>query len=227
MCGRYRLKDPKQAAMLLVHEAMPELETPRWNVAPTQVVPVVRRGDDRPRLVGMRWGLVPFYERSKPKPLRLINARAETAPSKPAYRRALAQSRCAVLADGFYEWRRIDERTKEPWFFGLKDEKPFAFAGIYEEDDAAGNGGFCILTTQPNAVAAKVHDRMPVILDAPTVERWLAPGPLDPDTFAGLTAPYPADLMVAWPVTTLVNSPRNDQPECSAPGTCGPSPLVP
>jgi len=217
MCGRYRLKDPKQAALTLVEEDLPALDTPRWNVAPTQAVPVVRHAAGGRRLTLMRWGLVPFYERSKPKPFQLINARAETAPEKPAFQRAVAQRRCAVLADGYYEWRAVAGRTKEPWFFARRDEAPFAFAGIYEEDAPAGPAGCCLLTTAPNPLAARVHDRMPVILDAAAAARWLVPDPLTPEDFRALTAPFPADAMVAWPVAAVVNSPRNDVPECSAP----------
>jgi putative SOS response-associated peptidase YedK len=217
MCGRYRLKDPKQAALAFLPGTVPELAAPRWNVAPTQSMPVIRSHDRRPCLVSMRWGLVPFYERRKEKPLVLINARAETALAKPAFRQSVASRRCAILADGFYEWRRTDSPTKQPYFIGLRGDVPFAFAGIFEEEDASGPGGFCILTTAPNDLVSRIHDRMPVILNPATVARWVDGGALGEADFAAVARPYPEAEMAAWPVSPLVNSPRNDLAECSVP----------
>lgn len=217
MCGRYRLKDPKQAALAFLVAPAPELETPRWNVAPTQLMPVVRSQDRQPRLVGMRWGLVPFYERGKAKPFALINARAETALAKPAFRQGVAHRRCAILADGFYEWRRTDARTKQPFFVGLRGEAPFAFAGLFEEAGAEAPAGFCILTTAPNELVRRIHDRMPVILDPAAAARWIGEDALSDADFAALTQARPAAEMAAWPVSPLVNSPRNDAAECSVP----------
>jgi putative SOS response-associated peptidase YedK len=217
MCGRYRLKDPKQAFLAFLPGVAPGPETPRWNVAPTQAMPVIRNQDRQPRLVAMRWGLIPFYERRKPKPLLLINARAETALAKPAFRQSVAGRRCAILADGFYEWRRTDSPTKQPYFIGLRGEVPFAFAGIFEEEDGDGTGGFCILTTAPNDLVGRIHDRMPVILNPAAAARWVDGGSIGEADFAALTRPYPATEMEAWPVAQLVNSPRNDLSECSVP----------
>lgn len=217
MCGRYRLKDPKQVSLAFLPGVVPGLETPRWNVAPTQSMPVIRSQDRQLRLVAMRWGLVPFYERQKEKPFALINARAETARAKPAFRQGVASRRCAILADGFYEWRRTDARTKQPWFIGLRGELPFAFAGIFEEGDEGTPGGFCILTTAPNDLVGRIHDRMPVILDPAAAGQWVAGDSISEADFTAMTRPFPAAEMVAWPVATLVNSPRNDIAECSAP----------
>jgi putative SOS response-associated peptidase YedK len=180
-------------------------------------MPVIRELDRRPCLETMRWGLLPFYERGKAKPLVHINARAETAREKPTFRQSVASRRCAILADGFYEWRRTDFPTKQPYFIGLRGEVPFAFAGIFEEGDADGPGGFCILTTTPNDLVGRIHDRMPVILNPATAERWVAGPSVGEAEFAALTRPYPAAEMAAWPVAPLVNSPRNDLPECSVP----------
>jgi len=217
MCGRYRLKDPRQASLAFLPGTVPELAAPRWNVAPAQSMPVIRSQDRRPCLVSMRWGLVPFYERRKEKPLVLINARAETALAKPAFRQSVASRRCAILADGFYEWRRTDSQTKQPYFIGLRDDVPFAFAGIFEEEDASGPGGFCILTTTPNDLVCRIHDRMPVILNPATAARWVDGGSIGEADFAVLARPYPTAEMAAWPVSPLVNSPRNDLAECSVP----------
>jgi putative SOS response-associated peptidase YedK len=196
MCGRYRLKDPKQASLAFLRETFPGLEMPRWNVAPTQSLPVIRR---------------------KEKPLSLINARAETALAKPAFRQCVASRRCAILADGFYEWRRTDVQTKQPYFIGLRGDVPFAFAGIFEEDDEGGAGGFCILTTTPNDLVVRIHDRMPVILNPATAAKWIDGDSMGEAEFAALTRSYPAAEMEAWPVAQLVNSPRNDISECSVP----------
>ena len=223
MCGRYRLKDPRQASLAFLPGTVPELAAPRWNVAPTQSMPVIRSQDHRPCLVSMRWGLVPFYERRKEKPLVLINARAETALAKPAFRQSVASRRCAILADGFYEWRRNDSQTKQPYFIGLRGDVPFAFAGIFEEEDPGGPGGFCILTTTPNALVCQIHDRMPVILNPATAARWVEGGSIGEADFAVLARPYPAAEMAAWPVSPLVNSPRNDLAECSVPVASFPS----
>lgn len=217
MCGRYRLKDPKQASLAFLAETFSGLETPRWNVAPTQPMPVIRTQDRRARLVSMRWGLVPFYERRKEKPRILINARAETALAKPAFRQSVASRRCAILADGFYEWRRAGLQTKQPYFLGLRGGAPFAFAGIFEEDAADAPGGFCILTTAPNDLVLRIHDRMPVILNPVTAAKWVAEDSIDETAFAALTRSYPAAEMEAWPVAQVVNSPRNDCAECSTP----------
>jgi putative SOS response-associated peptidase YedK len=217
MCGRYRLKDPKLASLAFLPGTVPALETPRWNVAPTQLMPVIRSQDRRPRLVSMRWGLVPFYERRKLKPLVLINARAETALAKPAFRQSVTSRRCAILADGFYEWRRTDGRTKQPYFIGLRGDVPFAFAGIFEEGTEGGPGGFCILTTTPNDLIVRIHDRMPVILNPATAAKWIDGDSMGKAEFAALTRSYPAAEMEAWPVAQLVNSPRNDISECSVP----------
>lgn len=217
MCGRYRLKDPRQASLAFLPETLPGLETPRWNVAPTQSMPVIRRQDRRSQLVSMRWGLIPFYERRKEKPLLLINARAETALVKPAFKQSVASRRCAILADGFYEWRKTNSQTKQPYFIGLRGDSPFAFAGIFEEDDEGGPGGFCILTTTPNDLVVRIHDRMPVILNPATAAKWIDEDSMGEAEFAALMSSYPAAEMEAWPVAQLVNSPRNDISECSVP----------
>jgi putative SOS response-associated peptidase YedK len=165
----------------------------------------------------MRWGLVPFYERKKEDPLLLINARAETALAKPAFRQSVASRRCAILADGFYEWQRTDSRTKQPYFIGLRGDIPFAFAGIFEEEAEGGPGGFCILTTTPNDLVCRIHDRMPVILNPSTAAKWIDGDSINEADFAVLTRSYLAAEMEAWPVAQLVNSPRNDISECSVP----------
>ena len=200
---------------------------PRYNVAPSQDVAVVRTNDDGRSLAMLRWGLIPAWARDPAIGHRLINARSETAAEKPSFRSAYRRQRCLIPADGFYEWRR-EVKTRQPWLFGLKDAAPFVFAGLWEswavpqgtpltgslaERSPGDTVETCtILTTAANETVAPVHGRMPVILPAEAYGPWLA-GEEVP------LAPYPADAMTAHPVSTLVNRPANDDPRCVEPIT--------
>ena len=229
MCGRYKIEaDPEAVAEQFGVPAGTGVEK-RYNLAPTQQAPVVRTagsGPDDPtvrrELALLRWGLVPAWAKDPSVGSRMINARAETVADKPAFRHALRRRRCLVPADGFYEWRRDGGRRSLPFLIRLRGGGLFAFAGLWERWQAPDQGPpldtFTVLTTTPNALMATLHDRMPVILDPALYDVWLSPGKGPaPDTLARLLAPFPPDRMEAWPVSTRVNSPANEGPDCAAP----------
>lgn len=223
MCGRFTLRAPASA----VAEQFGLLELPpftqRFNIAPTQPVPVVRLtpGDAEPQrqLVWLRWGLIPSWADDPAIGNRLINARAETAADKPAFRAAMRRRRCLVVADGFYEWQKIGKR-KQPYFMHLRDDRPFAFAGLWEAWEGADHSAIescTLLTTDANAVVRPIHDRMPVILRPEDYDRWLDPAIERSQELPPLLRPFPAELMEAYPVSPLVNSPARDDPRCVEP----------
>jgi putative SOS response-associated peptidase YedK len=218
VCGRYTLRTPLQHVIEMFSPlaASPELDLfPRFNVAPTQDVPAVRLDrDGRRELVALHWGLVPHWAKDPSIGNRMINARAETAAQKPAFRDAFRRRRCLVVADGFYEWRRLPNR-KQPYFIHMRNDEPFAFAGLWErwgEGDQVVRS-CTLLTTGPNELMAPIHDRMPVIVAREEYDRWLDPR-TPPGEIEKLLRPFPADAMEARPVSPVVNNPKTDQPEC-------------
>lgn len=221
MCGRFTLTTPGEIlAEAFGLDAAPAL-APRYNIAPTQPVLVVRRESPAgPRRAALlRWGLIPA---GGPEPGRpLINARAETAATLPSFRDAFRRRRCLVPADGFYEWMGPRGRPRQPMLIRLKDARPFALAGLWEPPTTTGeveNVGTCtILTTGPNALLAEIHDRMPVILGPEEGEGWLDPTPASLAALRGLLRPYPAELMTACAVGRAVNDASYDGPECVRP----------
>jgi putative SOS response-associated peptidase YedK len=222
MCGRYRLSRRKQ----LIEEHFDSVsDEPDWsvryNIAPTQPVAVIRQHPKEPvrELSLVRWGLIPSWAKDPSGAARMINARSETADSKPAFRDALKSRRCMIPADGFYEWMRTG-KMKQPYCFEVNEGELFAFAGIW--DRWKGPSGdmietCSILTTTPNAVTAPVHDRMPVILDPDNYELWLDPGMRKVVAASDLLKPFDARLMRCYPVSTRINSVVNDDAACSAP----------
>jgi putative SOS response-associated peptidase YedK len=193
---------------------MPDL-TPRYNVAPTQQIGVVRTADGQRELSFMQWGLVPRWAKDPKIGSQMINARAETAAEKPAFRDAFRKRRCLVVADGFYEWKKTGGKTKQPFYIRMKDHRPFGFAGLWER---WGELESCtILTTRPNELCASVHDRMPVILSPNDYDQWLDQQVTDAAALQPLLDPYPSDEMAADPVGTHVNSVRNIDERCIAP----------
>ncbi len=167
----------------------------------------------------MRWGLIPSWAIDSSAAARMINARAETASTKPAFRDALKSRRCLISADGFYEWMRM-EKTKQPYCFEINNGELFAFAGLWDRwKDTGGNAveTCSILTTTANAVASVVHDRMPVILDPDSYDLWLDPGMKNVSAASDLLKPYDARLMRCFPVSSRINQVANDDPECCAP----------
>jgi putative SOS response-associated peptidase YedK len=215
MCGRYTLRTPP--AVLVEHfrlGSVPDM-VPRFNIAPTQQVGIVRRGGDQRELVWAQWSLIPFWAKDPKIGNSMINARAESAAEKPAFRDAFRRRRCLVAADGFYEWKKTGAKTKQPYYFHTKDDRPFGFAGLWE---SCGELESCtILTTTPNELCATVHDRMPVILSPADYDRWLDPAVTDAAELQSLLDAYPAEEMLATPVSTHVNNVRNINEACIAP----------
>jgi putative SOS response-associated peptidase YedK len=222
MCGRYRLSRRKQ----IIEEHFDAISgeedwTPRYNVAPTQPVLVIRQSPADPtrNLSQMRWGLIPSWSKDMSGAARMINARSETAHSLPAFRDALKQRRCLVPADGFYEWKRAG-KAKQPYCFEVNGGQLFAFAGLWERWKAPSGDWVktcTILTTTPNAVTAAVHDRMPVILNASDYDLWLDPGLKDTADVLEMLKPYDALQMRAYPVSSRVNQVQNDDADCAKP----------
>lgn len=220
MCGRFTLTaSGDDLAALFEIEAVPNLE-PRYNIAPTQPVAVVRLDPEGRRRVFtlMRWGLIPSWAKDIGIGNRLINARAETLTEKPAFRTAFRRRRCLIPADGFYEWQKQTAGRKQPYFIGLPNRRPFAFAGLWEHWEGADGSvldSCTIITTEANERVRALHDRMPVILDRGDFGDWLDPAtPLD--RLLHLLRPYPFEMLI-YPVSTLVNAPENDRPECIVP----------
>jgi len=219
MCGRYRLSRRKQ--ILEEHfdsVAGTEDWNPRYNIAPTQLVPIIRQNPKQPvrELSLFRWGLVPRWAKDSSVAAKMINARSETASTNPAFSDALKFRRCLVLADGFYEWQKTG-KVKQPYCFEINDGELFAFAGIWDRWNEASSKPLetcSILTTNPNAVTSSVHDRMPVILNPDSYDLWLDPGMKDVSAVSELLRPYDARLMRCYPVSSRINSAVNDDEEC-------------
>ena len=214
MCGRYSITTPLEAVRELFDVESGLNLRPRYNVAPTQEVPVLRMGEAGRQLVTMNWGLVPFWAKDKTIASKLINARADTAAEKPAFRHAFAMRRCLIPADGFYEWK-AEGKAKQPWRIEMPGRAPFAFAGLWEYwkgGEAGEPMTTCtILTTDANAALHDIHHRMPVILAAASHERWLAEPAQD------LLAPWAGEPLVTYKVSTHVNNVKNDDAECLTP----------
>jgi putative SOS response-associated peptidase YedK len=218
MCGRYTLRNPRKALdEILALPQLPFLEA-RYNIAPTQPVPVVRigTGQSEAECVLVRWGLIPSWAADPSIGPRLINARSETVATKPAFRAAFRQRRCLVPADGFYEWKLIDGK-KQPYLIGFEDSRPFAFAGLWEtwQHDGQKVESCTILTTEANERLRTLHERMPVILPKENHRLWLDTSVNDAALLKSELRPYPAESMSIYPVSPLVNSPHNDEPRCA------------
>ncbi|HXQ81906.1 MAG TPA: SOS response-associated peptidase [Opitutaceae bacterium] len=221
MCVRYTLHKT-DAALGAISRALgvameaPDWAGPRYNVTLTDTMPVVACEAQRPGVRAMRWGLVPPGERGKSRPRLLANARSETAAALPAFRRSIAERRCLVPANGFYEWMS-SAGVKLPHLFTLRDEEPFAFAGIWDPAAEQLPETYCILTTEPNELVARVHNRMPVILTAEAMPRWLGDRPLGAEELKLLVRPIAAERMASRPVSRFVSNSRNEGPRCLAP----------
>jgi len=234
MCGRYTLRtDRSQIEKRFGLEDLPPFQ-PRYNLGPTQDGLVIRPAaePDRRTAAWLRWGLIPFWTKpGSPGPL-LINARSETAASKPAFRDAFRKRRCLVVADGFYEWTR-DSVQRTPHHFTVRHGEPFAMAGIWERWHPAGDKNaeevlesFAILTTAANEVVAPHHDRMPVILDPALYEDWINPLVHEVDVLKRMLRSFPAIDMLARQVSTRVNRIANDDPACLESPTADTNPDV-
>lgn len=222
MCGRYSLATPWQrlAEKFGIRiQDVPELfQQPRFNVAPSQMVPAIRvEADVERHLVPLRWGFVPAW--SKDGKIAPINAMSETVGDKPMFRSAFRKRRCLVPADGFYEWMKSGRR-KQPFHFRLRGGDPFGMAGIWESWTAPGGEvveGVAVLTTEANELVRGAHNRMPVILQPAYYEEWLDSTTTETAGLQRMLRPYPADEMEAVPVSGYVNNARHEGPECLAP----------
>lgn len=220
MCGRYSITTVPEAMRTLFRFDGPLLNLPpRYNVAPTQDAPVVVRAPEGGRqLTMMRWGLVPSWSKEGPSArFSMHNARAETVAEKPAYRSAFRDRRCLVPADGYYEWEKRPD-GRQPYRYTMSDGSTFAFAGLWDRwkrPDGTMLSSFTIIVTEANALAAQVHDRMPVILDRDGMDAWMTDSSLA-DLLA-LLKPFPADRMAATPVSRQLNKATNEGPELIEP----------
>ncbi len=219
MCGRFTLTaSGEEVAEAFGLDETPELVA-RYNIAPSQPVAVVRAeaAGDRRRLAMLKWGLLPRATAEPSRPL--INARAESAWSKPSFREAFAQRRCLIPASGFFEWTGIGKK-RQPFYFRMASGRPFAFAGLWEPPfDPVDPATVTILTTEPNDVVRPLHDRMPVIVAPDAYGRWLSPPTVPVAGLRPLLAPFAASALVAFPVGTAVNNARHDEPDCIAPSS--------
>jgi putative SOS response-associated peptidase YedK len=227
MCGRYTLRTRLNLVLSQFSaEQSPyqdwSLWGPRYNIAPTQTVPAVRQPEQgaKRELVALRWGLIPSWAKDAKIAYSTINARADTVATKPAFRSAFKKRRCLVVADGYYEWLK-EGKAKLPQLYEMDDGWPFAFAGLWEwwggPDGKSPVESCSLITTDANELAAKVHDRMPVILPPEDYDLWLDPEFEDREKLQSMLRPFPGDEMRVRPVSTHVNNARNEGPECLNP----------
>ena len=231
MCGRFTLIAwdeveqrflPAGSGMSVIRERFSESganPAPRYNIAPTQRILTITNDGQSKIPQPMRWGLIPSWAKDTSVGSRMINARAETLAERPSFRAAFRRRRCLVVADSFYEWKRRG-RARTPMRISLKSGQLFAFAGLWESWTSPGGHRIlscAIITTAANHFIAPIHDRMPVILPPDAESAWLDPNLQDTATLSILLTPYPSDLMTAYEVSSLVNSPANDVPECITP----------
>jgi putative SOS response-associated peptidase YedK len=227
MCGRFNLRTPMTVlAQQFLFDLGPlakEAFRPRYNIAPTQLVAAVRRLSDKNQrqLAVFHWGLIPSWAKDKKIAYSTINARGDSVADKPVFRAAFKSRRCLVLADGYYEWL-TEGKKKLPLHYHMQGGKPFAFAGLWETwhgpppHDGPPLESCTIITTSGNELAAKVHDRMPVILHERDYDLWLDPTVSDKERLKALLVPYPAEEMTADRVSMRVNNVKNEGPECLA-----------
>jgi putative SOS response-associated peptidase YedK len=226
MCGRFTHRLTWEQVHGLYNILVPdagqrqgELELkPRFNAAPTDVLPVCRLNRSGSREIAMlRWGLIPYWADDPKIGYRTINARGETVATAPAFRAAFRKRRCLVPASGFYEWKKLAGGGKQPYLIQMRDGSPFSFAGLWERWDKgeAPIETFTIITGEPNSLAAELHDRMPVIIGPEDYDAWLTA--TDTTIPQALLQPFPSQLMTAYPVSTKVNSTKNDTPDLIEP----------
>jgi putative SOS response-associated peptidase YedK len=220
MCGRFLLAmDPADLQDAFPHFTIPRSMEPRFNIAPSQPILVIPN-DSSSKADYFLWGLIPSWAKDPSIGSRLINARAETLPEKPTFRGPYKYHRCLILANGFYEWKQQPGvKTRTPFFIRLKNGKPFAFAGLWDgwhSSDGSQVQSCSIITTNPNELVASIHNRMPVILPSDAYSLWLDPSPQSANNLQGILLSYPAEEMIATPVSSYVNNPANSGPDCIA-----------
>lgn len=217
MCVRYSLHRPGTAIDTIAETiaralAVPQHLEPRFNAGPSQRMPVVVASAE-PHLCDMTWGLIPPFQKPQASPRFHTNAKAETARQLPSFQSAVSRRRCLIPANGFFEWER-QQGFKQPHYFTLLDERPFAFAGIWEPGDTTTPDTYAILTTAPNSLVGTIHHRMPVILTGDSMLHWLQDQPITNDIYAQITRPIDPLLMQSRPVNRHVNNVRNEGPQC-------------
>ena len=223
MCGRFSQTASPEVLAQQFKITDPPLFTPRYNIAPSQPIAAIRIDPDSATrtLVMLRWGLIPSWAKDPKIGFQCINAKAETVAEKPSFRSAFKKRRCLIVATGFYEWQ-AQGRTKQPMWIGLRSKCPFAFAGLWEQWRPA-EGELLetctIITTEPNDLMAPIHNRMPVILAPVSYDQWLDPTFQHIEPLKALLRPYPSEELTVYPVSTLVNNPRHDAPQCLDPIT--------
>lgn len=219
MCGRFALATEKHILEMLFELELREELSPRFNIAPSERILALRINPSRggKEFVRLQWGLVPAWAGDESISRKLINARSETAAVKPAFREAFSRRRLLIPASGFYEWRR-EGRAGQPYYIRLKSGRPFLLGGLWESRRRGESAleSCAILTTPANSLVAPLHDRMPLIIAAGEAGRWLDPRTA-PAELSRLLLPFPAEEMIAYPVSRLVNNPANDCPACLEP----------
>lgn len=216
MCGRFSRKATLQAIVdeFEIEEVSGTIE-PSYNIAPGQEIAVILKDESR-KLGLLKWGLIPAWSKDPKIGYRMINARAETLAEKPSFKHPLRRKRCLIVADGFYEWKK-EGKQKIPMYIFLKDQKPFVFAGLWDtwtSPEGKKISTCTIITTEPNKLLKKIHNRMPVILPKEHIEDWLDRSVEDEQRVLPLLQPYRDDEMDVYEVSRLVNSPKNNTPEC-------------
>jgi putative SOS response-associated peptidase YedK len=218
MCGRFTLhSSSEKIAEIFDLKSVGDIE-PQYNIAPTQLVGAVLNSskNDTREFNYFRWGLIPSWAKDKSIGAKLINARAETVADKPSFRNAFKRRRCLIVADGFYEWQKT-EGKKQPFYFRLKNDQPFAFAGLWEKWESPSSeeiNSCTILTTSANELLKPLHDRMPVILSVSDYDLWLDTKVQTSEPLQKLLHPYPESAMTGNPVSTLVNNPKHNSSDC-------------
>lgn len=221
MCGRFTLTiDPTHLQEAFPWAVIPDDIVPRYNIAPSQPVAVIPNTGEK-TLTMYKWGLIPSWSKDPAIGDRMINARAESLAEKPSFRNAYRRRRCLILADGFFEWKQNPGmKTKQPVYIRLKNEQPFAFAGLWElwnSPDGSEIRSCTIITTQPNSLLEPIHNRMPVILPPDAYDVWLSTEDRQPAQLNELLVSYPPSEMIAYPVSRMVNSPEYDSPDVIKP----------
>ncbi len=221
MCGRFFLFTPEDVIAERFELNNRVKVEPRYNIAPTQDIVVVRIDPESSgrEPVMLRWGLLPFWAEDQKISYKMINAQSETAAKKPAFRAAFKYRRCIIPADGFYEWKK-ENKKKQPYVVRAGEGELFGFAGLWEHwegPDGEVIESCTILTTEPNEKIKEIHNRMPVILEQSEYAVWLDTESKDAVQLQELLTAFPADKMKVYPVSTLVNKPQNDGPDCIAP----------
>jgi putative SOS response-associated peptidase YedK len=219
MCGRYTLHHkPKEIEERFDVDPDQELLSPRYNIAPSQIIPVVRHRESR-EMAGLKWGLIPFWAKDPKIGYNMINAKAETLAEKPSFKQALAKRRCLIPADGFYEWQKRGKGPSQPIYVRRRDSGLFAFAGLWEtwkSPEGETIESCTIVTVEPNELISKFHHRMAAILSRDDESAWIDPESKVADLL-GLLRPYPSDELEAFPVSRAVNSPKSKEPSLIAP----------